>query len=1083
MLAERFSQYAEGQYVRDAGGKWWKVYHVTRDAKGRLYLVLDGAAGHAALREPDVVASSDRRPTGFSQAAQGHYGPLVRLDNVRDASGKVRVGLWDRAATFGRKPKDGVESDFTVETFGQMLDNWLARGERLSLCYNHQSAYTEQNGEPAPALAYYDAAAIVQGGQVVRFEKLRVSQAAPPAPAALKAAVAVLATDENPDPSPDGLWWYRAEVTEPVGQMLLPTFRYLSPMFVTDGQNEFGQPQGYTIFDLAATNTAFQAGCIICFDRQGRPSVRMARSLEELKARYRELNRELADERLSDSDANALRRERDLVQDEIRRHPDARPSDMDAVEAPRMDATRNPYCPACGSHDIGYGDSKYLRCKACGREWAEAEIKYDLRSEARDSFAGDVITCPDCHKPGVKVVGISPRLEAHDRPSGGRCPSSGQYVTEFARSTMAALRPGDWFKCATCGAETKVDDKFEVQYHTNPKTGLTCDSVGSIVRDSAAQRRFAASRTACACGHAAQLHAESGAQPCAMAECACAGLTTMAHDDSGAELYCPGCGSFDINEKPYGSGKLVCAACKSKFNAQDAGRRMSRTLMAVAEGALKAGDRVRADAELNQPSWGRTRIPRGTGGTVLEVATEGGYSSYRIRWDSGVENWLWQRHLGDDISKMATGGGVTMARANGYVYRLDGSDWRGAPDDDWETVTATIEGTVVGRRRVDGTEVVVIEQGGRFYAVLPQNVTMARDANGGSLEVGARVKTDSGEVTKLSKSGGTTMAKKFDEEMAKRLGLDEGADADTVRKALGRRMDEARGLLAGEDDDKKLLDEARRLDEEAAAYETAFGAGGAGDEPHVGMRRLAAKMRRMAGVEEPEPAVASRLEDEPFAGKETPDEEAAEGEFVGRMKAEGLPDDEAKQMARMGRRFGLDLRRATRRTIFAAAAAGSVPAARVETLVNQKLAEALEMERRKQEQRDRVDRATRLFETAVAGGYPADMREEFVTFATSNLDAAQKVFATYIKQAGQLFDRITHAGGPAGTGRPSGGGVGTASTMIRQHGAIRVVKYACDFAEAAKKLARDKGIKYEAALDQVQRERPELYEQYLQQTG
>jgi len=50
-----------------------------------------------------------------------------------------------------------------------MIDGWLRRGERLSLCYNHQSAYTEENGEPAPALAYYDAVALVEGGKIVRY--------------------------------------------------------------------------------------------------------------------------------------------------------------------------------------------------------------------------------------------------------------------------------------------------------------------------------------------------------------------------------------------------------------------------------------------------------------------------------------------------------------------------------------------------------------------------------------------------------------------------------------------------------------------------------------------------------------------------------------------------------------------------------------------------------------------------------------------------------------------------------------------------------------------------------------------------
>jgi hypothetical protein len=50
--------------------------------------------------------------------------------------------------------------------------------------------------------------------------------------------------------------------------------------------------------------------------------IELGRSLEELKARYRELNRALADERLPESEANALRRERDQVQAEIGDGPD-----------------------------------------------------------------------------------------------------------------------------------------------------------------------------------------------------------------------------------------------------------------------------------------------------------------------------------------------------------------------------------------------------------------------------------------------------------------------------------------------------------------------------------------------------------------------------------------------------------------------------------------------------------------------------------------------------------------------------------------------------------------------------------------
>lgn len=206
----------------------------------------------------------------------GLFGDLVLLDVPRDAAGKVRAHVWDRGMTPGRKIKDGVETVFSVETWSQMLDNWKRRGEELALCWNHQSAYVPQNGQPAPALAYYNAIAIVMGGQVVRFEKLAIAGALePPDIGMLQEQVMRLATDDNPRPSPDGCWFYRCEVTDgtaeyPLGQQLLPGFKYISPMFVPNGKDEQGRPIGYVLFDLAATNTAFQAGCMITFDQYRR---------------------------------------------------------------------------------------------------------------------------------------------------------------------------------------------------------------------------------------------------------------------------------------------------------------------------------------------------------------------------------------------------------------------------------------------------------------------------------------------------------------------------------------------------------------------------------------------------------------------------------------------------------------------------------------------------------------------------------------------------------------------------------------------------------------------------------------------
>jgi hypothetical protein len=187
------------------------------------------------------------------------------FDVVRGGDGRLPVGRWDRGMTPGFKEKEGKPTEFSPRTFGQMIDNWLARGERLSLCYNHQSAYAKENGAPAPALAFYDAAAVVSGGQVVRFDKLLASAAQPPMVAELERYCAKLATEQNPNPSPDGCWWWRCEHTE-IGEKLLPGFGYLSPMFVPNGKDERGRAIGYVIFDLAATNTAFQGGCMINFE-------------------------------------------------------------------------------------------------------------------------------------------------------------------------------------------------------------------------------------------------------------------------------------------------------------------------------------------------------------------------------------------------------------------------------------------------------------------------------------------------------------------------------------------------------------------------------------------------------------------------------------------------------------------------------------------------------------------------------------------------------------------------------------------------------------------------------------------------
>ncbi len=177
------------------------------------------------------------------------------FDAGRGADGKVRADVYDRFTSTGEKIKDGRLSVFDQATLTQMARNWLARGDKLAMCFNHQSAYVQQNGQPAPALAFYDALCVVIGGEIVHVAKLPDSRA-----------------DSVPFESTargDGLYGFRCEVTE-LGQQLLPNFKYISPMFTDEGRDEQGNEIGYVLFDVAATNTPFQAGCEITFAQGAR---------------------------------------------------------------------------------------------------------------------------------------------------------------------------------------------------------------------------------------------------------------------------------------------------------------------------------------------------------------------------------------------------------------------------------------------------------------------------------------------------------------------------------------------------------------------------------------------------------------------------------------------------------------------------------------------------------------------------------------------------------------------------------------------------------------------------------------------
>jgi hypothetical protein len=159
------------------------------------------------------------------------------------------AGKWDRFTSWGEKVKDGEISIFNEETLGQMVDNFASRQNDIAMCYDHQSAYVAQNGQPAPALAFYNALALVVDGQIVKFAS-HDDQVAKPDVIGLE----------------NGVYGYRSEIT-PLGETLLPNYRYISPMFVTDGYDEAGNAVGYDLYDVACTNTPFQDAVGLTFHR------------------------------------------------------------------------------------------------------------------------------------------------------------------------------------------------------------------------------------------------------------------------------------------------------------------------------------------------------------------------------------------------------------------------------------------------------------------------------------------------------------------------------------------------------------------------------------------------------------------------------------------------------------------------------------------------------------------------------------------------------------------------------------------------------------------------------------------------
>lgn len=230
------------------------------EQRGSKWVVLP-ESGDKVLGEHDTKEQAEAQLRAIEASRHAASRAAGRLFSVRSFRFSIdaAVGKWSRVATFGDKRKDGAEMVFDATTLGQMVDNAARRGDPIAVCADHLSAYVAETGQQAPALAWFDALAVVADGQVVK------SWNAAPDGTGLA----------------DGLYARMSEITPRGADPLLGlgNYKFLSPMFSEQATDEAGNEIGMALFDVAATNTPFQAGTEIQF--HGRGAEKVARQIDD----------------------------------------------------------------------------------------------------------------------------------------------------------------------------------------------------------------------------------------------------------------------------------------------------------------------------------------------------------------------------------------------------------------------------------------------------------------------------------------------------------------------------------------------------------------------------------------------------------------------------------------------------------------------------------------------------------------------------------------------------------------------------------------------------------------------------------
>ncbi len=210
--------------------------------------------------------------------------------------------------------------------------------------------------------------------------------------------------------------------------------------------------------------------------------------------------------------------------------------------------------------------------------------------------------------------------------------------------------------------------------------------------------------------------------------------------------------------------------------------------------------------------------------------------------------------------------------------------------------------------------------------------------------------------------------------------------------------------------------------------------------------------------------------------KMSADDEKADPEKDNKAKEfDKEPDgDEKKAMSALGAKLGLSAT-ASRSEILQAANVGSVPMSQLPAMIDKRVNDALAADRAARDAQQAQQHAEALVSQAVEGGYPDADKAAMVSFAQKSPEAAQRILAPFIAKGAELFNRVTHAGAPAGAARPAA----ATGTKVMQYGQLKVVRHGCDISAEAKKIALARNLSFEKAMDIVVAEKPEMYAAYL----